>query len=330
MKFPIKIISTQEPEVLQVRFFPTDICNFNCSYCFPGSHDEKFRYPKNVDTVIKNFRILFDLYKEKLNKQKFHLMIAGGGEPTIWPGIEQFCKEIKEQHDVYTTVITNGSRTLRWWEENSASFDGVNLSCHHEFVDLDHYIAVADLLFSKGIKVNALMLMDAKAWNKCVSYVERMKQSKYPWFIQTKEVVDAPGHGIDVYTQEQLDYVNASLKRIPDSDWIIKHFNEMRPHESIVLFNDDTAFPARAHSILVNKWNNFKGWNCNVAFETLLIRPDGSTTGSCQEPIFGSNIPNLFSETFEQDFARDVEFKSIVCPRACCDCQPETHVTKSL
>ena len=59
-KIPIKIISTQEPDVLHVRFIPTDICNFNCSYCFPGSGNvNKFRYPKNIDTVIKNFRILF-------------------------------------------------------------------------------------------------------------------------------------------------------------------------------------------------------------------------------------------------------------------------------
>jgi len=329
-KFPIKVISTQEPDTLHVRFFPTDICNFNCSYCFPGSHDEKYRYPKNVDTVVKNFRILFDLYKNKLNKTKFHLMVAGGGEPTIWPGIEQFCKEIKEQHEVYTTIITNGSRTLRWWDDNSAFFDGVNLSCHHEFVDIDHYIAVADLLFSKGIKVNALMLMDAQNWDKCVSYVDKMKQSKYPWFIQTKEIVDAPGRGMDAYTPEQIEYVNTSLKRVPDSEWLLKHFNDIRTHESIVLFNDESAFPARAHSVIVNRWNNFKGWKCNVALETLLIKPDGTVTGSCQESIFGDNMFNVFSETFEQDFKPNVEFKPIICPRDTCACQPETHVTKSL
>ena len=78
-RIPIKIVSTQESNLLQIRFFPTDICNFNCSYCFPGSHNEKYRYPKNVDTVIKNFRKLFDLYTTNLGKTRFHLLIAGGG-----------------------------------------------------------------------------------------------------------------------------------------------------------------------------------------------------------------------------------------------------------
>ena len=106
-KIPIKVISTQDSNILQVRFFPTDICNFACSYCFSGSGNiNKFRYPKNIKTVIKNFRTLFDEYTQKLNKTKFNLIIIGGGEPTMWPHIEQFCKEIKETHNVNINIIS--------------------------------------------------------------------------------------------------------------------------------------------------------------------------------------------------------------------------------
>jgi hypothetical protein len=329
-KIPIKIVSTQAQDLLQIRFYPTDICNFACSYCFPGSGNiNKYRYPKNIDTVIKNFRALFDRYTEKLNKTKFHLIIIGGGEPTMWPHIEQFCKELRESHNVFITVCSNGSRTVRWWDDNSAHFDSIILSCHHEFVDLDHYIEVADLMFSKDIKVNGLMLMDAPYWDKCVSYVDRMKQSKYPWFIEVKAVVDAPGHGMDVYTKEQLDYLSVGLKRMPDSNWLLKRFNELRPFESIVLFNDDTALPARPGDIIVNEWNKFQGWRCNVALETLLISYDGSVKGSCQEPVFAGQNFNIFGETFSDEFNLNVDLKPIRCPKSHCPCQPETHVTKS-
>ena len=327
---PIKIISTQESSTLQIRFWPTDICNFNCSYCFPGSHDAKFRFPKNVSTVIKNFRILFDLYTAKLGKTKFHLIIVGGGEPTLWPHIEQFCKEIKEQHNVLTTIITNGSRTLRWWKDNMTYFDDVVLSTHHEFVDIEHQCAVGDLLYSADIKVTGLMLMDATSWDKCVAMVDRMKQSKKPWFIEAKAVVDAPEHGMDVYTDEQLEYLSAGIKRLPSSDWLLKRLADIRMHESVVLFDDGTASVARPHDIIVNKWNYFQGWSCNVALETLLIKYDGSVTGSCQAPIFANDTINLFSETFEQDFKANMDFKPIKCPLVHCGCQPETHVTKSL
>jgi organic radical activating enzyme len=322
---PIRIISTQESEVLKVSFFPTDICNFNCSYCFPGSHDERYRYPKNVDLVIANFRKLFDVYTQKMNKRKFDLMIAGGGEPTMWPGLEKFCKEIKESHDVYITIITNGSRTLRWWKENSLYFDNAVLSCHHEHVDINHHISVGDLLFEAGLKVTALMLMDAKHWDKCVNYVEQMLTSVHPWYIQTKEIIDAPGHGMDVYTPKQLEYITDSIKRMPDSNWLLKRLHEMKLHQSVVLFDNNTAAAAQSHTILTNEWNKFQGWTCNVGFETISINASGQVlAGSCQMNSFDGKTINVFSENFDPD----ITTKQIICPLHHCSCQPDTHISK--
>lgn len=328
---PVRIISTQARDLLQIRFWPTDICNFSCGYCFPGSGNvNKFRYPKNIDTIIRNFRVLFDTYEKKLGKTKIHLMIVGGGEPTLWPHIEKFCKEIKAQHNVYTTIITNGSRSIRWWEDNCAFFDDVVLSGHNEFVDIEHYIEVADLLYQRDVKVTGLMLMDAKHWDRCVDMVEQMKTSKHPWFIEAKAVVDAPGRGMETYTQQQIDYLSTGVKRLPDPVWILKRMHEIRPYESVVLFDDGSAKPARPHEIIVNNWNRFKGWKCDVALETLLITANGSITGGCQEPVFAGNDFNIFAETFEENFNLNVELTAITCPNTLCSCQPETHITKIL
>jgi hypothetical protein len=254
------------------------------------------------------------------------LLIAGGGEPPMWPYLEQFCKEVKESHDVYITIVTNASRTLRWWNDNSAYFDDAVLSCHHEYVDIDHHIAVGDLLFEAGLKVTALMLMDAKQWDKCISYVDRMMTSKHPWYIQTKEIVDAPGQGVDIYTSEQFDYVNDSLKRIPNSEWIFKRLSKIRMHESVVLFNDDTAVTARPHTLITNGWNKFKDWKCNVGYESISINASGDLlAGSCQLNAFGGKTLNLFSEGFDAD----VTPEQIICPLNYCSCQSDTHITKS-
>jgi len=117
---------------------------------------------------------------------------------------------------------------------------------------------------------------------------------------------------------------------LPSSDWLLKRLADIRMHESVVLFDDGTASVARPHDIIVNKWNYFQGWSCNVALETLLIKYDGSVIGSCQAPVFANDTINLFSETFEQDFKANIDFKPIKCPFVHCGCQPETHVTKSL
>lgn len=325
-----KIVTTRDPKVLDIRFWPTDICNFNCEYCFPGSVLNKLRYPKNVDTVIKNFRILFDEYKEKHNKEKIYINIAGGGEPSLWPHLNYFCENIKKYHDVFIKMTTNGSRKLRWFQENTKYIDKFTMSCHYKNVDIDHFINICDWIYESKKEPGALMLMDAKNWDMCEEYLNKMiNKSKHPWTIQAKEVVDSPGLDINSYTQEQLDFFKQPLKRVPDSQWFLDNLNELNIYESIALYDNDRVVPAMANHYITNQENNFKGWKCNVAIENLVITHDGSVTGSCQEEVFKDTNINMFSEDFEESFNKSkFDLDTIICPRDCCSCQPDTHITK--
>jgi molybdenum cofactor biosynthesis enzyme MoaA len=329
MNQPNKIITTQDPQLLDIRFWPTDICNFNCAYCFPGSVTNKLKYPKNVDTVIKNFRILFNSYISNHNKNKFKINIVGGGEPTLWPYLSEFCKGIKQQHQVHIQLTSNGSRTLRWWRENTDDVDEVVLSCHQAEVDIENFINVADYLFERKTDVTALMLMDASAWDKCVDLIEKMKQSKNKWIIQAKEVVDAQGHDILSYSESQLEYLKQPLKRTPDAEWIINNLHRFRIHESIALYDNGSAIPALPNYYIIQQVNDFKNWYCNVAIENLVITHDGSVRGSCQEQIFKNSNINLFSENFETQFNAELMTPTTIrCPFQRCQCQPDTHITK--
>lgn len=326
---PNKIITTQDPELLDIRFWPTDICNFNCAYCFPGSVTNKLRYPKNVKTVVKNFRILFDSYIENHKKTKFKINIVGGGEPTLWPHLAEFCHGVKQHHNVHIQLTSNGSRTLRWWQENTENVDEVVLSCHQAEVDIDNFIDVADYLFERKTDVTALMLMDATAWNRCVELIEKMKTSKHKWIIQAKEVVAAPGYDILSYSKDQLDYLKQPLKRTPDAEWIIDNLHRFRLHESIALYDNGSAIPATPNYYIIQQVNNFQGWKCNVALENLVITHDGSVRGSCQEQVFKNSNINLFSEDFEQQFKSEAMTPTTIsCPFQYCHCQPDTHITK--
>lgn len=330
MKKLIQIVNTQDSKVLDIRFWPTDICNYNCSYCFPGSKDGVYRYPKNIDTVIKNFRKLFDVYNKKFGKEQFLINIVGGGEPTMWPHIEQFCEEIKETHNVKIQLTTNASRSIRWWEQNSHFVDKAVLSCHHEFVDVEHFINVADLLYQRGVTINALVLMDAQHWDRCTEIVDQLLSSEHPWFVEVKSVVDSPGRDINSYTEDQLKYVKTALKRIPPSDWLLPRLDELSIHKSVALFDDESATVCRPETHINSKWNNFYNWKCNVSLENLVISFDGSVTGSCQEKLFKDCNLNIFSEKFEEEFdAVSFNLAPITCPRLTCSCQPDTHITKT-
>jgi organic radical activating enzyme len=325
-----KIISTQDKKTLNIRFWPTDICNFNCEYCFPGSVTNKLRYPKNVDTVLKNFKILFNEYTERHAKESFYINVVGGGEPSLWPHLNYFCENIKKNHNVYIKLTTNGSRSLRWFKENTKFIDKFTMSCHYKDVNISKFIEICDWIYENDKEPGTLVLMDAKNWHTCEEYLNKMlKESKYPWTIQVKEVVDAPDLDIRSYSKEQLNFFKQPLKRIPDSQWILKNLHSIQIYESIALYDDNSAVPAMSNYYITNQINNFKGWNCNVAIENLVVTHDGSVTGSCQEEIFKNANLNMFSENFEEEFNKaKFNLDTIICPKQCCSCQPDTHISK--
>ena len=293
-----KIISTRKYDELEITFWPTDICNFNCAYCFPGSTSGKYKY-SDVNIALEKFKSIFAQY----NKSKYNITIAGGGEPTLWPKLEYFCKEIKTVADVRITLVSNGSRTLRWWNDNAKYIDEAVLSCHVQDVNIDHFIEVADSLYKSGTEVLAMMLMDAQDWDRCVSYLNKMLESKFPWNIQAKEVVSSPGRDIDSYTKEQLEYMSQPIKRFT----LGKDISQYRYVESLG-FYDNKQFPATANTYIINKQNYFEGWKCNMPLERIAIDAGLNISGSC-----------------------GIQFKKlepIICTKKCCDCQPDTHITK--
>ena len=114
-------------------------CNFACSYCPTSLHDGSQRWHstqnvKNFISKIRNYHPNKKIYFE-----------FTGGEVTLNKDFIDICKYCTE-NDVKVGFISNGSRTIRWWEENKNYFDSVMLSYHSEFADQDHFVQVAEIL----------------------------------------------------------------------------------------------------------------------------------------------------------------------------------------
>jgi organic radical activating enzyme len=318
----IRIISTNDSTELTITYHPTDICNFKCPYCFPGSTPGIFRYPKDLDQVLSGFQQLFDAYNY-YKKTKFNLTIAGGGEPTLWPKLDKFCEEVKKLADVKISLVTNGSRTIEWWKNNAKNINEVILSCHVADVDIKHFINVADLLFENNVRVLSMMLMDASRWNECVDYLNLMLESKYQWTVQTKEVVSSPGRDMDSYTPEQLQFLKQHLKRLEPSEIILKNLINYRYIESVGIYTDDSTIVAKTNSYIVNKENFFNGWQCNAPLERIAIHPSGQIEASCGIKLLDQL--SLYDVDLQEKLS---ELKLISCNRIQCDCPPDTHISK--
>lgn len=322
-----EIKSTHKSNRLEIRWALSNVCNFKCAYCFPGSNEGNQRFPTDLNLLAENFNHMFDYYKKNLNKNFFDLKILGG-EPTLWKDIEKFIPKIKERHNVYVSIITNGSRTLRWWQKNGHLFDNVILSYHQKFGDLQHMIDVADILYAQGKKVTVHVLMDPTCWDQCVSDIEHMKKyGKHKWMIQTKEVVSTHLFK-SFYSESQRTYLQKELKQYPSISWLIKNLKllvngNIKIFESTYIKNNKKYYASPQHYITTEQ-NNFKGWQCAIGLETIYIEYDGLIKGSCGQSILDNN--NILDSNFKQKFKP--KFSPVICKNNTCSCPPETHVTK--
>jgi organic radical activating enzyme len=321
-----EINNTQPKDLLDVRWALSNVCNYKCVYCFPGSNEGDYKFPKNTSLVIKNFNQIFDHYTRHAGKKKFHLRLLGG-EPTLWPELDYFIKRVKENHDVYVSVITNGSRTLRWWQDNGDLIDNVTISYHRKFADLNHIIDVADTVYMLGKKVTVHVLMDPLDWEGCVSDIEVMKRrSKYPWIIQTKKITPTSRYSVS-YTKEQNKFMSLEIKRFPSVLWLLKQFKlilngTIRLYESKYI-KDGKSFKASAETYIVNNDVDFKGYSCNMGIESIYIDWDGRIASSCGQSLFG-NMYNILNDL--NNFSP--KFEPVICQQVMCFCPTENHVSK--
>lgn len=342
MTTPIAIESTRDDSHLDIRWLPNNVCNFKCRYCFPNNSTGEYDSPKNIEVIINNFKHLLDVYKEKLGKTRTHIQIVGG-EPTLWKDLAVFVEEIKKEHNVYISLITNGSRTIRWWKDKGHLVDNVHLSHHVAQADLDHTIQVADIMYELGKKITVKVLMDPQCWDECVQAVDYLKKkSKHKWFITVAEVIEPESASLNnirvinvddlQYTKEQKNYMKWGVKRMPGIKWFWNHRDlitngEIRYTESIATLENNKKVRATSGTYINKNWNNFKGWSCNIGLESIFINYDGTLRGSCGEYLYGLDYYyNILDDNFTEKF--NTELKPAICSKFNCICPPETHLSK--
>jgi organic radical activating enzyme len=337
MTQPYRIISKKPNTVLDIGWDPSNFCNFKCRYCFEDSNAGTHRNPDNLELIVKNFKHLMNYYQQTLGKTKFQFFVAGG-EPTLWKELGLFIEKIKTEHNVYFSLVSNGSRTLRWWKEYAHAIDNAHLTHHIAQGSVEHITKVADILYENGTKTTVKVLMDPLHWDQGIKDIEYMKkQSKHPWFIMAAEVLEQAqmNNRIPVnvprYSEDQLKYLKKDLKRIPGLLWFWKNRHllkeEIRIWDSKAYLDNGSTINARPGTYFNNGWNNFKGWNCSIGLDRIYINWTGNISGACKVVPFGrSNYYNILDKDFSQQF--NPNMVSTVCPNTGCWCMPETHITK--
>jgi organic radical activating enzyme len=316
-----QIIEGRESNILTIELMLGNLCNYKCSYCFPGSNEGTHLWP-DTDLLIKNITHLFETYK-KHGKNKFELTVLGG-EPTLWKDLPKFCKFLKSNYNTAIRIATNGYRKPEWWKENSKLFDSIEISVHSEFANPEHIKQVGDTLYLENTNVVANVLMNPYEFDKCVSVLEEIKKSKYKWPIIGKSV---HYNGLTRYSEEQKKYLKDPLKRWPDLEWW-SNLNYNEEYETWIIENNEKKKVSYNYFSLEGK-NKFKGWECNLGVDHLRISMTGKISGNCDQLLYGENFYfNLYEENFSLLF--NPKIVPVICASYMCKCGFENNISKRI
>ena len=334
-KKPIQIINSDYNDFLHVSYAFTNLCNYDCNYCYPSSKAGTNRFP-DYDLLIKNMDHLLNIYKTHFNKKNIRMNLLGG-EPTLWPKLGEFVEWCHTKYSCRVTMSSNGSRSLRWWKEYSKYFDDIQISVHHEYADLKHIKEVLDFIYSQGdIMTAAQVLIDPIHWDKCISILDNLGSNPIPWLVKSRVVMDLEEKNIrEEYSENQLDFLKDKVKRLPPQEYIdrMKQTGKIQNADranAVIKFDDGTEIQYNTFEVWKNQWHKFYGWECNLGVDRVTIQANGDITGSCTAGyIFNTDTKyNILDPNFITKFTPNI-IKPLICREIFCSgCSSDIRLTK--
>lgn len=303
---------------MKIDWTISDVCNYKCNYCHEENYGGKSGWP-DYNSSVKFFEYI---HKEVNNKRK-DLLITGG-EPTMWPKLFDFVKQLDNSYRI--TLNTNGSRTLRWWEKFKTQimhkFHDIVISCHLEYADVDHLINVCKILQDVEdrktfITVFLLADIEKNKFEKLKQTYQQLVNANLRISITVKPIKVYSKKGMTQdYTKEQMEFINTSYRNnglLPPEgyppqlivDGKIRRYNFLR-------------------KIVTHQKNNFKGWKCAMGSHRLVIWHSGEIYGAlCGTAKKTAHYGNI------NDFKSiKINSEPVVCQTEWCSCLLDIFVPK--
>lgn len=339
----MKLISVKGPHTtdpdrpVNIQWSMGNTCNYECTYCPPILHNGSKPWLSTelyIDTIHK----ICKYYKEQDRQLHFELI---GGEVTTIPGFEEILRTIAD-YNASIIVYTNGSRTIRWWEEAREYLEGVVITYHPLTMDEEHLFEVVKTL--KGhctIDLNIagiggqVVELGKVADRLRELFKDNAQQSIYDVNITVKTMYEkylgnnneqqAPYYS---YTDEELEILQRPgvLPRPPEPQPEQPSEPQEPEHERFwateFLYEDGTAKYVQSHQIINEGLNKFQGMKCELGYDGINIDMNGEIISSwCGAKSFG-NITQIDSWELPKT--------ETVCPYEYCNNLNDISITKTL
>jgi MoaA/NifB/PqqE/SkfB family radical SAM enzyme len=299
-------VEHQFPEIgniLVVDWSLGNLCNYTCTYCPPNTHSGSHPFVP-TEQILEFSRRVNAHYKEKLGREICFLYT--GGEVTL---SDEFIPLIKAQSEAGNRIgiSTNGSRPVKYWKEARNYLDYVSISYHSDHTNIDHFIRVINTI-KNDVQTHVNIMVKPEYFDRCIDAAYQVHQETSEITLDVQIVLEdfqRPYY----YTDEQRQKI---LMANQDINSQLKLVRERKPFRGLMKlrYEDKSAELIKAGEILIKRLNSWKGWQCNVGIEELVINMHGDVY-----PSWCGKVPKIGN-------IRDSELKfptsGYICPADWC------------
>lgn len=318
---PIEVKTLNRPNSLVIEWKLHDKCNYDCVFCTPENKAGKIGW----FSLEKNKEIA-DAIHNLANGKPYWIQLTGG-EPTLYPHFIELLQHIK-QNGGMTRVISNGSRTMRWWKELKEAnvLDILFITFHsQQKASYTHIAEVLNLFHNEPTITVGVITYTKSSLAYAFEGVEYLMENTGSWinmnamdlldgYIDDTVVSPEDYEKIQFYTSKTG---NLYAEKTPTnlSEHVLESGVSLLTQ---VTYSDGFTEVTDPTILMKTKKNRFEGWNCEVGMDTLLIHPDKIHRGGCMR---GGKAFNSVD---------DIKFfdKPFVCDTDVCFCVTDMVTTK--
>jgi organic radical activating enzyme len=277
--FPIRVERTEPNNYKTVEWMLHNVCNYNCSFCPASTKDGSKRW---LDLQVYKDTCKRAIIEAGTKPVWFKLT---GGEPTLYPKIAELLKFIKDNGG-FTYIISNGSRTIRFWKElvDQGTLDFLALTYHPEqSSDYQHIIDVTNVFVNSPTFVTVNITSIPEFFDKAV-FAGNEILNKCATIVNLQQINDE--QNMLKYSEEQIkillkyNMVRSKLLSIKKRSLIPKEFL-YHSGKIQVKYNDGSTITDHAGVFIKKGETFFYGWECDIGQELIRIEHETVSRAVC-------------------------------------------------
>jgi organic radical activating enzyme len=317
-RIPILVDKVTPTTHKTVEWILHNVCNYDCTYCGEENKIGDRRW-KSLD--------IYKMYIDKLIKATGPnpWFLITGGEPTLYPDFIELMAYLKSK-GAYICLSTNGSRTLRWWNEYKEAnvLDSLYVSYHTERTsDHKHIANVLNLFHDTPTKTICFITHTHKTIDLAIEAVDFLYENTASK-IEIKHM-NTPGNP-DMYSKlnsSQLDVIKKSYigKKLDKTQSNIPVLNQYENKISMT-YDDDTVEVFNSSQELVKHGkNHYNNWMCNVSNNVLTVN-----VNLCRYGQMDCRVSGIVADLDVEEVSFIDEY--VKCPYNSCYCSGNLFTRK--